>query len=97
MNFQNNNDKQVYFNHTKGLLIEVFKGDAFCHLTIEAGHEKKRFINITFSVDKYDTVINSAQIGDKVCVKYYPASYKKYEKWKTILHLLNIEKIVTFV
>lgn len=40
MDFENKNDKQLYFNHTKGVLIEVFKGDAFCHLTIEAGHEK---------------------------------------------------------
>ena len=97
MNFENKNDKQVYFNHSKGRLIEVFKGDAFCHLTIEVGHEKTGFINITFPVDKYESVINSVKIGDKVCVKYYPRSYKKYDKWKTVIHLLGIEKIVTFV
>lgn len=96
MEFNNNNDKQVYFNQVKGVVTEINEGDVFCSLTLNVGHEKKRDVNFVFKRDVLDSIKNNIQIEDRVCVKYYLASYNKFEKWKTLAHLLDCDKIINF-
>lgn len=97
MKFENKNDKQVFFNYIKGVLTEINEGEQFSSVTIETGHEKKRSVNITFKNEVLEDIKAAVAINDRVMVKYYPSSYNKYDKWKTILHLLSIEKIVIIV
>ncbi len=93
MKFENKNEKQVFFNYIKGILIEIIEGEQFCSLTLEVGHETKRKVNFCFKKDSLEDIKANIAIGDKANVRYYPSSYNKYDKWKTILHLLSVEKI----
>ena len=97
MEFDNRNEKQVYFNQVKGVVTEINEGEVFCSLTLNVGHEKKRYVNFVFKRDMLDSIKENIQIEDKVCVKYYLASYNKYEKWKTLAHLLFCDKISNIV
>ena len=40
-----------------------------------------------------NSIKSKVQIEDKVAVKYYLASYNNFSKWKTLAHLLFIDKI----
>ena len=95
MEFENRNEKQIYFNQVKGTVTEIVKGEIFCSLTLTVGHEKKRFVNLVFKTDKLEEIASKVEIDDKVCVKYYLASYNKNGRWKTLAHLLYVEKIAT--
>jgi hypothetical protein len=93
MEFDNRNDKQIYFNQVKGVITEINEGEIFCSLTLSVGHEKKRFVNFVFKRDMLDDIKANVEINDKVCVKYYLASYNKFDKWKTLAHLLFVDKL----
>lgn len=92
--FDNKNDKQVYFNQIKGVLHSITEGEKFSSITLSVGHEKERMVNIICKLEQIPHIKTDIGIGEKVCVKFYPASYYKYDKWKTLVHLLDIEKIV---
>jgi molybdopterin-binding protein len=93
MEFENKNDKQVYFNQLKGFVTEINEGEIFCSVTLNVGHETKRFVNIVFKREKLEDIKSRINVEDKVCVKYYLSSYNKYDKWKTLAHLLFIDKL----
>jgi hypothetical protein len=96
MEFENKNERQVYFNQIKGTVLEINKGDVFCSLTLSVGHEKKRFVNLVFKTEKLGEIESKINIDDKVCAKYYLASYNKNDRWKTLAHLLFVDKLVNF-
>ena len=93
MNFENRNEKQLYFNQIKGIVSEINEGEIFCSITLTVGHETSRFVNIVFKTSVLEEIKSKIVIGNKVCVKFYPSSYHKFEKWKTLNHLLSVEKI----
>jgi len=43
MEFENKNEKQIYFNQIKGTVLEIIKGEIFSSLTLSVGHEKRKF------------------------------------------------------
>jgi len=94
MEFENKNDKQIYFNQVKGVVAEINDGHIFSSITLNVGHEKKRFVNFVFKADKLAEIKDKIKVDDKVCVKYYLASYNKNERWKTLAHLLFVDKLV---
>lgn len=89
----NNNERQKNFNQIKGSISEFNPAQKFCSITLEVGHEKKRFINFVVKKEKYEDIIKAFNIGDKVCVTFYVTSKKNPEngKWGTMVTLLNIE------
>jgi len=96
MEFENKNDKQVYFNQIKGTVLDIIRGEIFSSITLSVGHEKKKFVNLVFKTEKLDDLQNRISVEDKVCAKYYLASYNKNERWKTLAHLLFVDRIVNF-
>ena len=97
MEFENKNEKQIYFNQIKGTVLEIIKGDIFSSLTLSVGHEKRKFVNLVFKTEKLTEIENKINVEDKVCAKYYLASYNKNDRWKTLAHLLFVDKLVNFV
>jgi hypothetical protein len=93
MNFENKNEKQLNFNQIKGIVTEINEGEIFSSITLSVGHETKRYINVVFKTTILDSIKSKVQIEDKVSVKYYLASYNNFSKWKTLAHLLFIDKI----
>jgi hypothetical protein len=93
MNFENKNEKQLNFNQIKGIVTEINEGEIFSSITLNVGHETKRYINVVFKTTILDSIKSKVQIEDKVAVKYYLASYNNFSKWKTLAHLLFIDKI----
>ena len=96
MEFENKNEKQIYFNQVKGTVLEIIKGDIFSSLTLSVGHEKRKFVNLVFKTEKLTEIENKINLDDKVCAKYYLASYNKNDRWKTLAHLLFVDKLVNF-
>jgi hypothetical protein len=95
MSFDNKNEKQLNFNQIKGIVTEINAGDIFSSLTLSVGHETKRYINVVFKSTLLESITEKIKIEDKVIVKFYLASYNKFEKWKTLAHLLFIDKLPT--
>lgn len=95
MSFDNKNEKQLNFNQIKGIVTEINAGDIFSSLTLSVGHETKRYINVVFKSILLESITEKIKIEDKVIVKFYLASYNKFEKWKTLAHLLFIDKLPT--
>jgi hypothetical protein len=93
MSFDNKNEKQLNFNQIKGIVTEINAGDIFSSLTLSVGHETKRYINVVFKSTLLESITEKIKIEDKVIVKFYLASYNKFEKWKTLAHLLFIDKL----
>lgn len=96
MEFENNNDKQVHFNQIKGTIKDISIGNSFGSITLEVGHEKKRFVNMVYKKEIHDDIYSNYLIGDKITAKFYISSYDKFGKWKTLAHLLSIEKNISF-
>lgn len=95
MSFDNKNEKQLNFNQIKGIVTEINAGEIFSSLTLSVGHETKRYINVVFKSTLLQSITEKIKIEDKVIVKFYLASYNKFEKWKTLAHLLFIDKLPT--
>ena len=90
------NDRQIYFNQIKGTVLDIIKGEIFSSITLNVGHEKRKFVNLVFKTEKLNEIESKITIDDKVCAKYYLASYNKNNKWKTLAHLLFVDKLVNF-
>lgn len=88
----NKNEMQIYFNQVKGEISEINKGDKFSNITITVGHANKRNANFVAKSDFFDEQTKGLNIGDKVCVKYYLSSIKKFDRWYTNATILLIEK-----
>jgi hypothetical protein len=92
MSFENKNEKQLYFNQTKGTISEIIIGDRFCSIAIVAGHENPRDICFTIKTSEYQDRYSKYEIGDKVAIKFYLASRKKNDRWYTNANILDIAK-----
>lgn len=90
----NRNEKQLNFNQIKGFLTEKNVQDKFCNITINAGHENLREINLVIKKDNYDKLCADKEIGDKVVIKFYLSSRRRKEGgWYTMANVLTIDKI----
>lgn len=92
MEFNNRNDKQVYFNQVKGNITEFNDGITFCNITLSIGHESVRYANFALRKEEFDKLTNEFKIGDKVVVRFYITSKKKNEKWYTMCNMLAMQK-----
>lgn len=88
----NNNDRQKNFNQIRGVITELLPGEKFCSVTLELGHEKKRFVNMVVKKTEYQSITSPFKIGDKVSVKFYITSKKNTSgHWSTMATILEIE------
>jgi hypothetical protein len=88
----NNNDRQKNFNQIRGVIHEFLPGEKFGSVTLELGHEKKRFVNLVIKKTDYQRVTSHFKIGDKVVVKFYITSKKNTSgHWATMATILEIE------
>jgi len=92
MEFNNRNDRQVYFNQIKGSIFELNDGDRFCNITLLVGHENCRYVNFALRKEEYDKLVAIHKLGDKVVVRFYLTSKKKNDKWYTMANMLDIQK-----
>ena len=92
MSFENKNEKQLYFNQTKGTISEIVKGDRFCSIAIIAGHENPRHVCFTIKTSEYIDKYPWCEIGDKVTIKFYLSSRKKNDRWYTNANILDISR-----
>lgn len=90
--FTNKNEKQVHFNQVKGTIQELNDGEKYCSITLVAGHENKREINLSLRKNDFDEVVKTYKIGDKVAVRYFLSSHKKNERWYTTANVLDVHK-----
>ena len=86
----NKNDKQHHFNVIKGVLIEMNDAEKFCSITIKVGHENTREVNFSVRKEKFDQLSKIVSLLDKVCVKYFIVSRKKFDRYFTSANLLDI-------
>lgn len=94
----NNNDRQRNFNQIRGVITEFLPGEKFCSITLELGHEKKRFVNLVVKktdnqgVITYDQIMSKFKLGDKVSVKFYVTSKKNSQgHWSSMITALDAE------
>lgn len=87
------NEKQIYYNQVRGVLCEKNDEEQFCNITIEAGHETKRYINFCLKKSLFDKIFNTIEIGEKVFIRFFASSKFKNEKWYTVLNVLECSKI----
>ena len=88
----NKNEKQIYFNQVKGVVDEITKGEQFCGVTIKVGHESTRHVNFVMKKSYFDSITDLMQVGKRVLVKFYPTSKNKYNRWYTMLNVLEIKQ-----
>ena len=88
----NKNDKQTHFNQVRGVLSEINDGDRFCNITLDVGHENIRQVNLVMKKTQFDSMLSAYKIGDKISVRYYIVSRKKFGRWYTMGNVLEIFK-----
>lgn len=90
----NRNEQQLNFNQIKGTLSEKNDGEKFCNITIQAGHENIREINLIVKKYDFDRLCSDKQIGDKVVIKFYLSSRRRKEGgWYTMANVLTLHKL----
>ncbi len=90
--FENRNDKQLYFNQIKGEILEFNDGDRFGNITLKVGHEKPRDVNVALKKQLFEKIVSEFKIGDKVNVKFYLTSKHKNNHWYTMANVLEVTK-----
>lgn len=92
--FENKSDKQQFFSEIRGVVTELNDGEKFCSITIKAGHQNKRDVNLVCKKAQYDQIMKNASISidDKVLVRYFISSRKK-TRWYTAANILDVQKI----
>ena len=68
-------------------------GERFCSVTISAGHETKRHINLIVKKENFDWVTSNFAIGDKVSATFYLTSRNKMGKWYTMATIIDLKKV----
>lgn len=86
----NRNDKQHKFASIKGKIIELNNGEKFCSITLEAGHENKRPVNLVVKKINFDKVNSDFKLGDRVVVKFYLTSRVNGGRWVTMANVLEV-------
>lgn len=86
------NDKQIYFNQVKGIIDEINLGDNFCNLTLKVGHDNARFCNFVMKTPHFELLKDKIALNDKVSIRFYINSRKKFDRWYTTANVLDIHK-----
>jgi hypothetical protein len=86
------NDKQIYFNQVKGNINEINLADDFCNITLKVGHDNNRFCNFVMKTNHYEKFKDIIAIDQKVSVRFYINSRKKFDRWYTTANILDIHK-----
>lgn len=91
--FKNNNDRQKYFNQVRGFITEINDHEKYPSITIKAGHENQRDINVSVKKIMFnETVVPKFSIGDKVSIRFFITSNKHNGRWFTSANMLDIFK-----
>jgi len=85
-------DKQLHFNQTKGYITELNDSETFCNITLEVGHEKRRMANFVLKKELFDALCKEFKTGDFICLKFFPSSRFKHERWYTMNNVLEYSK-----
>lgn len=85
-------EKQMIFNQVRGSLEEINQGDDFCSITLKVGHENPRMVNLTMKRNQFDELTQNHSLGEKVSVRFYISSRKKFDRWYTTASVLDIRK-----
>ncbi len=88
--FVNKNDRQLYFNQIKGVLVELNDAEKFCSITLKVGHENARLVNLTIKKPYFDEISKVRKLGDKVTVRFYLSSRNKNQRWYTMANVLDV-------
>lgn len=82
---------QSNFNQIKGIVHEVAEHDEFPSVTLEVGHNTRRFVNFYIKRSYYDTILDMLSIGSKIVVTYFLSSRSKHGRWYTMANVLRID------
>jgi hypothetical protein len=82
--------KQVYYNQIRGEVYEINDADDFPSVALSVGHDVKRYINISFKTELMETFKNTYKLGDKVTIRFFVSSRKKYGRWYTMVNALEV-------
>ena len=88
----NKNDKQQQFNQIKGTITQLNEYEKYCSVTVKAGHENPRDVNLTCKKQLFELIKNLHKVGDRVSITYYLVSRFKTH-WHTTANILSIEKM----
>lgn len=88
--FENKNERQLFFNQIKGVIDEFNDGEIFCSLVLKVGHETTRPVNFVVKKPNFDIINKNYKLGDKVCVKFYITSKNKNGRWYTMANALEV-------
>jgi|LakMenE01Jun11ns_1017448.scaffolds.fasta_scaffold9540772_2 hypothetical protein len=86
------NDKQIYFNQVKGIIDEINLGDDFCNLTLKVGHDNNRMCNFVMKTPHFEKFKDIISVNQKVSIRFYINSRKKFDRWYTTANVLDIHK-----
>ena len=92
----NKNEKQLFFNQIKGLIMELNLSTDWGNIVLSVGHEKKRLVNFAIDKKDYPKVSGLFDVGDFVSLKFFLSSRKKDERWYTNANVLEISKWESF-
>lgn len=84
---------QNVFNETKGVVVELNKGEEFCSVTLEVGHSNKRNVNFNCKRKTFDAICNNIKVGDNTNVRFFPTSNFKYNRWYSSNNILEVIKL----
>lgn len=85
-------EKQLFFNQIRGVIEELNDGEEYCNMTLKVGHENSRHINLVMKKAQFDDLTKNHYLGEKVAVRFYISSRKKYDRWYTTASVLDIHK-----
>ncbi len=91
MDFENKNEKQIYFNQVRGVVSELNDGEEWCSVSLSCGHERLRNVNLVCKKPQFQKIKDKHGIGDKVVCQFYVSSHKKHERWFTSCILLSVD------
>ncbi len=91
MEFNNKNEKQIKFNETKGVIVELNDAVEYCSITLGVGHESSRFANFSVRKMHFDKIAEKHKLGDRVTILFYPDSIKKPDRWYTKNIILSVQ------
>ena len=82
---------QSNFNQIKGTVYEVLEHDEYPNITLEVGHNSKRYVNFFVKKAYYDSIIDFIKVGNRLIITYFLSSRKKHGRWYTMANVLRID------
>ena len=82
---------QSNFNQIKGIVYEVGEHDEYPNVTLEVGHNTKRYVNFYIKKAYYESIIDMLKIGSRIVVTYFLSSRNKHGRWYTMANILRVD------